>query len=157
MHPDHAIRARRRGGELGQRDARRVARQPLARRERGVAPAQERELQLEVLGRRLDDEVARREVLRPGAGLDARDQALARVRGHLPLLDLLAEDGRDLPLALLGQVEGRVDEDDLQPRRGGDLRDAAAHLAGAEDADRPDLIDLFHRDSISGEDCAREG
>ena len=117
MHADHAIGARRRGGELGQGDARRVAREPLARRQRRVAAAQERELELEVLCRRLDDEVAAGEVLGARAGPDAREQPVARLAVILPFSTCLARMAPIFPLPLVGQLERRVDEDDSGPPR----------------------------------------
>ena len=72
---------------------------------------------------------------RAAAGSTRAQERRASPARHLSLLDLSAERGGDLLLAAVGEIERRVDEHHVETRRRRDLRDPAAHLSGAEDAD----------------------
>ncbi len=76
-------------------------------------------------------------------------RALAAARSsadELALLHQLVEQPVDALFALVGPIALRVDEHDLDARLRRDLRDAAAHLSGADD---PDLLNV-HIDPCFG-------
>ena len=113
----------------------------------GIASAstclQDPQLELEVFGRRLDDQVRAARASRNRSMPRTRaSAAVARVGGDLVLLLQPLEAAADRGDAA---VDGRlrdVDHDDIDARNGACLRDAVAHRSGADDAD---ALDRLHR------------
>ena len=94
-------------------------------------------LELEALGRGLDDEPGRRQVGELGRGRD-----LARLALQAALRPPALEAVGDLLQAALARLGHGVVQQRARARRGGELRDAGAHGPGADDAD--DLWHLAH-------------
>ena len=113
-------------------------------RERRVGVAEELPLDLGVLDHRLDQQICFGELTDRG---DAR-KGLGRIGAAL-LGEL-----REAPLHRLERPVGRtrkwVEERDSPSRRGDDLRDPAAHLAGADDEDVLELHQAISRRIVRG-------
>ena len=101
---------------------------------------EERGLHLEVLGDRLDDEVDAGQVVeRRAAGEVAEDAVLLRL-GQLAALDRLVQGALDRGAHGVDLVGGAADVQHVVATLGEHLDDAAGHRAGADDADRADVV-----------------
>jgi hypothetical protein len=138
VHADHGRRALRGGGDLGQRDRGRVRCQNCGRLRESVHVTEERELDVEVLGGRFDDEVGRCERCEARRGLDAREGRIAILALHLALRDERREVLLDATEAALCHAFEGIDEQYIEPTASRHLRDALAHLAGTDHAQRLD-------------------
>ena len=98
-------------------------------------------LELLVLGRRLDHQVAVAELVETLAGADLATAPSPCPLGERALLHLPAEEVVDPAHRRVERLARDVGQPDLEARLGRHLRDAAAHLAGADHADPPDLRD----------------
>ncbi len=68
--------------------------------------------------------------------------SLASFASSWPFVDLAFQEARDALASPLGRTVQRVVDEDAEAGLGGDLDDARAHRAGAEDADG---VDVVHR------------
>jgi len=119
--------------ELGERERRRVRREHRLFRRRGHHLAEERHLEIHVLGDGLDDEVGalarRRDVEHR---MHARERGFGGLFRGLALRHQLLELRGDGLRGLLGAAREAVEEVHLDAVRGGDLCDALAHRPRAE-------------------------
>ena len=129
VHPDDLVRPARDRGERGDRDRRRVRREDGLGRKRLVRTAEDRLLHRRVLDDGLDEQVGRNEIVDRG---DAREHL---VGCRSALLGELAEALLHARERALDGARHLVVERDAAPGRCDDLRDAAAHLARADDED----------------------
>ena len=97
-------------------------------------------LDLAVLEHRLDDEIAilQRGVIRRRR--DACEQRVAIGGGGAAAVDLIGDQLLRMRLALVGGFLIAVDQHDVDAGLRGDIGDAGAHEAGAEDADLLDRL-----------------
>ncbi len=116
----------------------RIACGPQASGQRGEQLA----LQLEVLGRRLDDEVAIAEVAEAAGALDAPRRRGRFLLAPATALRALAERGAQALDAGFQRLRDGVVQERLVAAQGGDLGDPGAHRAGADDADPLDRAHL---------------
>ena len=87
------------------------------------------------------DEVDRLQLAAVQVGrLDARQDLIAVGRGQLLLVDQLRQLLADRAAPALGDVALRVRQRDREAVRRRELRDAAPHLPGADDADAGDAV-----------------
>ena len=100
-------------------------------------------LDLLVLGRRLDDDVAVAEQVVVGARRDALQRRVLVLGAEiLPLRDLARPGcGRSSLSAPWQRLGVDVDQLDVEAGERADMGDAAAHLPGADDADGSELIE----------------
>ena len=133
VHADHAPGVGRRAGDRGDRDRGGVGREHGARRDLAQG-REELALELEALGRGLDDEPRLRQVGQLGRGRD-----LARLALQAALRPPALEAVGDLLQAALARLGHGVVQQRARARRGRELRDPGAHGPGADDAD-----DLWH-------------
>ncbi len=145
MHADELRGPAGHGGELRDRDRRRVGRDDGACAGEPVDLLQDAQLEVEVFGGGLHDELHRRELRVIRRSGDAGERGLAGVARDLFLLLQPLEARIDRGEAA---VDGRlrdIDHDDVDAGRSARLRDAVAHGSGADDADALDV----HRDLLS--------
>ena len=116
-------------GQRGDRDGRRVRREDRVRRERLVGAAEDVLLRVGILGGRLDHQVGGRRG-RPPASTRASTSAGS---SSAPFSARRVEALLHRREAALDRARERVVERNAAARRGEGLRDAAAHLAGADD------------------------
>jgi hypothetical protein len=90
---------------------------------------------LGVLEDGLDDQVRPRQSSVIGGGGDAAKHLRLLLLRHLAALHALVEDALGVGFALVRGLLCRVDQDHLDPCIGGDIGDARAHHARADDAD----------------------
>ncbi len=90
---------------------------------------------VEPLDDRFDHDLALREMAEPMPDLEQTGRTGRRVGGHLALVRELRERADDLILRRGRRVGAAVVEHDVNAGLRGDLRDAASHHAGADDAD----------------------
>ncbi len=134
MHADETIGAIGCGRELGDRDRRGVSGEQRVGLQRRAELLQDLDLQLLVLGRGLDDEIAGGE-LRPVRGRgDTRQRGVAIGHGHLVLLDQTIQAAAHRGKTLGDGGVGDVDHHHAQSGRGAYLGDAVAHGSGPDDA-----------------------
>src|SRR5262245_59168916 len=136
MDADEALRPVGRGGEPRNRDRRRIATDDGVRLEQRADAGEDRALDLFLLGRSLDDEIAIAEGLERLRRYDAFKRGLPfflcnALATHLPRH--VAVDGRNPGLHPIG---GEVVELDVESGERADMRDAGTHLT------RPDHADL---------------
>ena len=143
-------------GERGDRQGRGVGGEDHARLERRLSLRIGLGLHLAVLEHGFDDEVAVGERGIVGGRGDARDERVALRRGGAAAVDLVADQLCRMRLAALRGLLVAVDQHDVDAGERGDVADARAHEAGADDADafrraarqvRPAraLVELLHR------------
>ncbi len=96
-------------------------------------------LDLEALDHRLDHQVGVGERGEPGRRPDAGARGVALAGGQLALGDQPLEALVDRRETLVESRRGDVDQRHREARLRGDLRDAVAHRAGADDAEAADL------------------
>ena len=149
VQADELLRPCGRGRQPGDRDRGGVGRQQRVLAQMVGEVAEDRLLDLLVLGGRLDHEVGGADLggVRPGA--DARQRLLHLLHRHHAARDLAGEVLLDqFPAG--GDALGRdVVPDDVVARQSADMRYAGAHLPGADHADR---LDFSH--SVRGSPCA---
>ncbi len=136
MHADDATRELEPRGERRDRQRGRVRCEDRRRRDDLLELPQQRALLGEILDDRLDDEAGAYAV---AERVDRDDARIRRLGLRLVELALRGEPGqrlRDRGARLLGGPEPRVEEPHRMSGLRGDLRDAAAHRAGADDGDR---------------------
>ena len=130
------------GGEPRDRDRRGVGADDGLGLERRTERGKDLALDLFLLGRRLDHHVAVAEVGERFRRSDALDGRLALFFSDTLAADLarqIAADGGD---ALGNALGDDVVEQDLKTRERADMRDAVAHLSGADHADIADGVTL---------------
>ena len=93
------------------------------------------ELDVLLLGGRLDHEVRRGHVLEVDAALDSAQQGVLFRRRHLAFFDIAGQDVGDGFQALVDEFLLDVVHDDCQPAGGRHLGDAVAHLPRADDTE----------------------
>jgi hypothetical protein len=103
----------------------------------GEAPEQP-DLQLEPLGRSFDDQVGLIDACERAAGLQASQRLVHDLRRDLAVRLLLAQPCLELAFGLAGLRLCLVGQRHAQPGTRDDLRDACAHLSGANDGDSLD-------------------
>ena len=97
-------------------------------------------LQRLLLGRRLDDEVARPERRQDALELDAPECCVAVGFGDLAAVDLAVHVAAD-DLGRAGErLLGDVVQDHVEARQREDMGDAVAHLSSADDTDALDFL-----------------
>jgi hypothetical protein len=100
---------------------------------------EDRRLHRFAFGRRLDHEVGRSHVGQLQCGANAAHRLRFRVLGDLAAPDLPAEVLLDQRDRAVERLLADVGHDDVIARQRADMRDAVAHLARPDDADRLDL------------------
>jgi hypothetical protein len=121
-------------GELRDRDRGRVGREDRVDAAEEVRLSEELDLELQTLGYGLDDEVrAARRRLEVGHEMHARLRGRGVGLGDAPLLHRLAEHRLDRRAGGFERTRVDVEENGLESRDRGEIGDAAAHRAGAED------------------------
>ena len=138
MHADDALRVRHRRRDRGDREGGGVGgeHRPISAHI-GQTPEQ-RALHLEVLGRRLDHELAPAEVLEQSRDAQPPAGDLRVRRAPSPALGALREPLAHAPLAGLERLRGGVVEVGLESAEAGELCDPRSHRPGAGDADPVD-------------------
>ena len=134
MNADEFLRPVGRRREPRDRDRRRVGADDRVRLEHGTDLGQRLALDVLAFGHRLDHQIAVGELV-DLAGVDVLERGLALVLGDALAANLprhVAVDGGERGLQ---PVVGNVVEDDVDAGERADMRDAAAHLPGADDAD----------------------
>jgi hypothetical protein len=96
-------------------------------------------LDLEVLEHGLDDQIAVARAVEGRRGGDPRARRLRTRRRHQLALDRLGQRGLDRAEALLELGGSQIHEPYLEPLGRDLLRDAGAHVAGADHGDSLDL------------------
>jgi hypothetical protein len=135
VHPDDRLGALGDGGDLGDGDRAGVGREDRAGVGLGVEVAEDLELELLPLGRRLDDHGGALHGVERGGGRDAGHGGLLRGLVESPLLHLAIEVLVDRRLRLGEGVGGDVDQRHIEAGRGADMGDPVAHLSGADDGE----------------------
>src|SRR3954451_20897978 len=135
MNADEALRPVGRRGEPGDRDRRRVAADDGIGLEDRAHAGEDRALDILLLGRRLDDEIAIGQSFQRFGRGDAFERGLTllfadALATYLPRH--VAVDRRDAGFDAVG---GQIVELDVEPGERADMRDAAAHLSRPDDAD----------------------
>ncbi len=100
---------------------------------------EDRALDVLLLGRGLDHEVAVAEVVERLRRRDARERGLARLLGEVALGDLARHVAVDGGKAGLDAVGRDIVEQHVEAGERADMGDAVAHLPGADDADLANL------------------
>ncbi len=137
VHPDHALGARGRLGDLRDRQRRRVGREERARRGDRVEPREDLALELERLGNGLDRQIdPGRGELEFGGRSDPIERRRLLLGGDLAPGDALVERHADPVDSPLDEVHGRVVQPHLEARGRRDLGDPTTHRPRAEDRDR---------------------
>ena len=134
VHADEAVRAVCRGGEFRDRDRRGVGGDQRARLQRGAEVFENLDLEVLVLGRGLDHEVAIRKLRLVGGAGDALERCLVVGLAHLLLVDQPLQALVDHRKPLGDGGIGNVGHDNGQSGSRADLRDTVAHGAGADNA-----------------------
>ncbi|MCY1239534.1 hypothetical protein D9M72_523310 [compost metagenome] len=139
MHADEAFRPGHRCGQLADGNRRGVAGDQRIRADHAAEVGEQPELQLLVLGGRLDDQVDVGQYL-PVGGCGQHFQGIQACLGaeQVLLRHPLQAAANGLPAALQG-VLGNIQHEHLQPGHRAHLRDAVAHGARA---DHSNLVDL---------------
>ena len=106
-----------------------------------VERAPQLELRVEALDDRLDDHVARSEVLGVDRALDAGADRRGVLRRRPALVDRAVEQRTDGRQAAVERALIGVEQHDVVAGLGGDLGDSVPHEPGAHDAD---LLDVRH-------------
>jgi hypothetical protein len=136
MNPGESRRVGRRRRDRRDRDRRRVRREDRLGRDLRQ-PAEQLALDLERLGRRLDDELALREVRQLARRLEALSRPRGVLRAPAPALRSALELLRD-PLERALECGGvRVVHERTRAGERAELRNAGAHRPGPDDADDP--------------------
>src|SRR6476661_3870420 len=136
VHADHLLRALGGRGQAGDRDRAGVGGEDGAVPGHLVQLGEDAQLQLDVLGRSLDQEVG---VGRLGRRLDPLERGVARRLVQAALLGQLRERRLDAGYGLLQLVRRHVAEGDFEAADGCCLGDARPHLARSHHGDPPDL------------------
>ena len=139
MQAQEALRALRRGRLVGHRQRGGVGREEGVVLDDPVQLAPHLQLAVEVLGDRLDHQVAVREVAVVERGRDPPADRVGVGLLHLALVDRPGELLLDLGHALVELLLVQLAHDDVPAGLGADLGDPVAHQAAAENADRLDL------------------
>ncbi len=143
MNPDELLRPVGGRRQPGDRDRRRVGADDRLRLERRTEIAEDLPLDLFLLGRRFDHEIALAEIVEAFRRRNLLERALAVLFGDALARDLprhVAVDGRD---AGLDPVDADIVEPDFKARQRADMRDAAAHLPSPDHADGSDGMRLL--------------
>ena len=139
VHADDALGPGRRGRDLGHRERRGVGREDRVGPADPVELGEELALRLELLDDRLDHEVAVGERLELGRRRQPRNGRVAIGLLELALLDLAREEVPDPAGRRLAELGRHLAADRVVAGLDRELRDAAAHGAEADHADRADL------------------
>ena len=148
MHPDDPGGVRGRVGERSDQQRRGIGCEDAVAGHDGAQALEQRALDLEALGRRLDHELARRQVFERRRRLEPCLRLLGLLGSQSAAADAAIEVLSDsLQTAL---ERGRIGIVDERPRarETGELRDPGSHRPGARDADharRSDLVSVGHR------------
>jgi len=138
VHADHAIRALGRGRELGDRNRRGVAGQQRLRLGDGIELREDLELEIEILGRCLDDEVAVGQGAQIGRHRDFGHRFVFLAGAHLLFLDqTIQAAGNGSQSALQGGV-GDIGHYHRVACDGEGLNDSVTHRACANDSNLAD-------------------
>ncbi len=135
MHPHDAARMLHSRSERGDRERRRVRREDALRSHHVLDALEELALGSEILDDGLDDELRDADVGQRHHGRDPRDGGIRRGALQPAFRDELVERFGDALLRRVAGAEARVVQLDAMPVERGDLRDAGAHRAGADDGD----------------------
>ena len=135
MHPGDAFRPRAAAAERRDRERRRVRCQDAFRRNNVLERRQELALGREVFDDGLDDKLRHTRVRERHDGRDPADRRIGVRLYELALRDELGEGGGDVLLGRVARAEARVVELDAMAVHRGDLGNARAHRAGADDGD----------------------
>ena len=136
VHADDALRPRRRRGDLGHREGRRIGGEDRVGAADPVQVREERALRLDLLDDRLDDEVAPRERVEIGGRRETTDRRIALVLRHLALLDLAAEELPDARGSCGAEIGCDLAPDRLVAGFDGELGDPGSHRPETDHADR---------------------
>ena len=145
-HRVHEVHAAELAGPVGLRrqpgdgDRRRVGGDERLRREHRAQLPQDLLLHRLVLDRALDHQIAVLEAVIAETRADPRQRRLLVAPGDLPPLDLTIHVLRDGRPRRLQPILVHVGDVDVEPGEHANVGDATAHLAGADDADLPDLL-----------------
>ena len=135
VHADDPVRPPGLGGDAADGDGGGVGGQDRFRFAELIELAEDLELDLLILGGRLDHDVGRGHVLEADAAADPPQEGVLVRGGHLALLDVAGQDAGDGLQPLVDEFLPHVVHDDGEPAGGRHLGDAVAHLAGADDAE----------------------
>ena len=139
MHADEAIGAARGPCQPRDRDRGGIGRQDRAVRADRVELAEQVPLRRLVLDDGLDDDVGLGEARKNRRGRDPGEGRGLLLRRALATGDLPVEVLLDRPEGLLEIRPFQIRQENVESRRGRDVGDAAAHLAGADDPQGPDF------------------
>jgi hypothetical protein len=145
MHPDHLLRTLRRGGESRDRDGGRIGGDHRLRRRQFVELAEDLEFQIEILGRRFDDEVAVLDCGQFGRDPDATERSRLVGRAHALLFHQAVEARADRRQRAVELRLRDVRHRNLESCRSKGLTDTVVHGARAHHAYVPE----FHLSSRS--------
>jgi hypothetical protein len=148
VHAHHAPRVRAGAGERGHRERRGVGGEHRVGGDRGLEAREQRALHGEVLDHRLDHEPARgegAEVVGAVERREAGERRVGRVAREPPLLHLAPEVARHRRRRLRGRPRARVREHHRVAGAERDLRDPAAHRAGAHHAHHRRAVEHRHQ------------
>ena len=142
MNADETRRGLERRRQRGDRQGRRVGAEDRVFADHGLRLGDRLFLDLAILEHRLDDKIAIRQCRVVRRRRDAREQRIAIGGRCAAAVDLIGDQLLRMRLALVGGFLIAIDEDDVDAGLRGDIGDAGAHEARAEDAD---LLDRLRR------------
>ncbi|CAD5252737.1 conserved hypothetical protein [Bosea sp. 62] len=140
MDADEMLGAIGRRGEPRDRDRRGVRGQDRVGAQMGADGGENLALHLLALGRSLDHEVARTQILQLRRRDDPAHRRAAVLVGDGALGDLPGHVAIDRRQRRVDALFGDVVQPDVEARDRGDMGDAVAHLPGPDDADGLDLV-----------------
>ena len=143
VNADELLRPVGRGGEPRDRDRRGVGADDRVGLQVRAEVGENLALDLFLLGRRLDDEIAVAELVERVGRRDARERGLAVLLGDQLARDLprqIAVDGGEPGIDAVGRD---VVEQHVHAGERGHMRDAVTHLTGADHADLADCEAMF--------------
>jgi hypothetical protein len=139
VQPDDALRGPGRVGDLRHRKRRGVRGEDRGRRQDAVELAEELALDVEVLERGLDHELAAGKVGELSGEREAPEGRVLLVLREAFLLDPAREVVVDAPARGLAELERHIAADDLETGLEADLRNPGTHRAEPDYADASDL------------------